>query len=115
VYKGKAKFGGLKPGVGYIVDLGHPVTVGMVSLLLVGQPTAVELRVPAGDPKTVTSPPMDKAAQWTVVASNAAAGTSVDLSPTSAVTTQFVMVYITSLPAATGGFKAGIAEVTVRA
>ena len=115
VYKGSAKLGGLKKGVGYIVDLGQPVSVGTVSLVLVGQPTAVELRVPAGDPATVTSPPMANAAQWTIVATNGAAGTSVDLSPSKAVTTQFVMVYITSLPAVTGGFKAGIAEVAVKA
>jgi len=38
----------------------------------------------------------------------------VDLSPKSQVTTQFVMIYITSLPAVTGGFKAGIAEVSVK-
>ena len=115
VYRGSAKLGGLKKGVGYIVDLGQPVSVGTVSLVMVGQPTGLELRVPAGDPKTVTSPPMSSASQWTVVATNAAAGTSVDLSPTKPVTTQFVMVYITSLPAVTGGFKAGIAEVTVKA
>jgi len=115
VYKGSAKLGGLKKGVGYIVDLGQPVSIGTVSLVMVGQPTALELRVPSGNAATVTSPPMDNAAQWTVVASNSAAGTTVDLSPAKAVTTQFVMVYITSLPAATGGFKAGIAEVTVKA
>ena len=115
VYKGKAKFGGLKPGVGYIVDLGQPVSVGTVSLVMVGQPTSLELRVPAGDAATVTSPPMDNAAQWTVVASNASAGTIVDLSPQAPVKTRFVMVYITSLPAVTGGFKAGIAEVAVHA
>jgi len=115
VYKGTAKLGGLKKGVGYIIDLGQPVSVGTVSLVMVGQPTGLELRVPAGDPKTVTSPPMTSATQWTVIATNAAAGTSVDLSPTKPVTTQFVMVYITSLPAVTGGFKAGIAEVTVKA
>jgi putative peptidoglycan lipid II flippase len=114
VYKGSAKLGGLKKGVGYIVNLGQPVSVGTVSLVMVGQPTALELRVPAGDPKTVTTPPMSNAAQWTVVASNSAAGTSVDLSPAKPVTTQFVMVYITSLPAVTGGFKAGIAEVSVK-
>jgi putative peptidoglycan lipid II flippase len=115
VYKGSAKLGGLKKGVGYIVDLGQPVSVGTVSLVLVGQPTAVELRVPSGDSATVTAPPMTNAAQWTIVATNGAAGTSVDLSPSKAVTTQFVMIYITSLPAATGGYKAGIAEVTVKA
>jgi len=114
VYKGKAKFGGLKPGVGYIVDLGQPVSVGTVALVMVGQPTGLELRVPAGDPKTVTAPPMDRAAEWTVVATNTAAGTNVNLSPAQPVTTRFVMIYITSLPAVTGGYKAGIAEVSVQ-
>ena len=73
-----------------------------------------ELRVPATDPAKVTSPPMDKAAEWTVVATNTAAGTNVDLSLVRPVTTRFVMIYITSLPAVTGGYKAGIAEVSVQ-
>jgi hypothetical protein len=30
------------------------------------------------------------------------------------VTTRFVLIYITSLPAVTGGFKAGVAEVAVK-
>src|SRR5665811_1551548 len=113
VYKGSAKLGGLKPGVGYIVDLGQPVSVGKVTLVMVGQPTGLELRVPATDPAKVTSPPMDKAAEWTAVATNTAAGTNVDLSLKDPITTRFVMIYITSLPAVTGGFKAGIAEVSV--
>ncbi len=114
VYRGKATFGGLKPGVGYIVDLGQPVSVGKVSLVMIGAPTGLELRVPAGDPQTVTSPPMDNADQWTVVASNPAAGTNVDLVPSKPVTTRFVMVYITLLPAVPGGFRAAIAEVSVQ-
>jgi len=113
VYKGSAKLGGLKKGVGYIVDLGQPVSVGKVTLVMVGQPTGLELRVPATDPAKVTSPPMNKAAEWTVVATNTAAGTNVDLSLKDPITTRFVMIYITSLPAVTGGFKAGIAEVSV--
>ena len=113
VYKGSAKLGGLKKGVGYIVDLGQQVSVGTVSLTLVGQPTNLELRVPAGDPQKVDSPPMDNAAQWTVVATQTAAGTSLVLSLKNPITTRFVMIYITSLPAVTGGYKAGIAEVSV--
>jgi putative peptidoglycan lipid II flippase len=114
VYKGSAKLGGLKKGVGYIIDLGQPVSVGMVTLVMVGQPTGLELRVPATDSAKVTAPPMGKAAEWTVVATNAAAGTNVDLSLKDPITTRFVMIYITSLPAATGGYKAGIAEVSVQ-
>jgi putative peptidoglycan lipid II flippase len=113
VYRGKATFGGLKPGVGLILDLGKPVSVRHVTVTLVGQPTGVELRAPAANAATVTSPPMTNAAQWTVLATNPAAGTSVDLSVRDAVTTRFVMVYLTSLPAASGGFKGGIAEVSV--
>ena len=113
VYRGKAKFGGLKPGVGLILDLGKPVSVGKVSLTMVGQPTGVELRVPAANTATVTSPPMNNAAQWNVIASNTAAGTTVELALRDPVTTRFVMVYLTSLPAASGGFKGGIAEVAV--
>ncbi len=113
VYRGRAKFGGLKPGVGLILDLGRPVSVGRVSVTLVGQPTGVELRVPAANAATLTSPPMTNAAQWTVVASNAAAGTSADLTAPNPVTTRFVMVYLTLLPAVSGGFKGGIAEVSV--
>jgi putative peptidoglycan lipid II flippase len=112
VYKGSAKLGGLKKGVGYIVDLGQQVSVGTVSLTLVGQPTNLELRVPAGDPQKVDAPPMKNAAEWTVVATSTA-GTKVDLSLKDPITTRFVMVYITSLPPVTGGYKAGIAEVSV--
>jgi len=38
----------------------------------------------------------------------------VDLSLKDPITTRFVMIYITSLPAVTGGYKAGIAEVSVQ-
>jgi putative peptidoglycan lipid II flippase len=114
VYKGNAKLGGLKPGVGLIVDLGRAVSVGTVSLTMVGEPTAVEIRIPATDPDTVSSPPLTSASQWKIVASNATTGTSADLSPSAPVMTRFVMVYLTSLPAVTGGFKAGVAEVVVK-
>lgn len=113
IYKGNAKMGGLKPGVGLVLDLGSAVTVGKVSLTLVGEPTAVEIRVPATDADTISDPPMTSQTQWKIVAANPAASTSADLSLATAVKTRFVMVYVTSLPAVSGGFRAGVAEVTV--
>lgn len=114
-YKGKPTFGGLKKGVGYIVDLGQPVSIGTVSLVMVGEPTGLDLRVPSGDSATVTDPPMANAGQWNVVASNAASGVNVDLTPAEPAISRYVMVYITTLPAVSGGFRAEIAEVTVKA
>jgi putative peptidoglycan lipid II flippase len=114
VYKGNAKLGGLKPGVGLILDLGQAVSVGTVSLTMVGEPTAVEIRIPTTDAETVSSPPMNSQSQWKVVASNSTTGATADLSPAAPVMTRFVMIYLTSLPAVTGGFKAGIAEVSVK-
>lgn len=114
IYKGNAKMGGLKPGVGLILDLGQAVDVGTVSLTLAGEPTAVELRVPATQADTISDPPMTSQTQWKIVASDAAAGQAVDLSLSAPVKTRFVMIYVTSLPAVTGGFRAGVAEVVVK-
>jgi putative peptidoglycan lipid II flippase len=113
IYKGNAKMGGLKPGVGLILDLGEAVSVGKVSLTMVGEPTAVEIRIPVTAPETVSDPPLTSSSQWRIVGSNPTTGTSADISLTNPVKTRFVMVYLTSLPAVTGGFKAGIAEVSV--
>ena len=114
IYKGNAKLGGLKPGVGLILDLGEAVSVGTVSLTMVGEPTAVEIRVPVTDAETVTSPPTTSSSQWKIVATNPTTGTTADLSPASPVKTRFVLIYVTSLPAISGGFRGGIAEVSVK-
>lgn len=114
-YLSNAKMGGLKPGVGVVFDLGKAVPVSAVELLLVGSGTTVDLRVPAKDAPTVTAPPMGAVDQWTVVASSTGAGTSVRLAPQQAVTTRFVLVYLSQLPSlGNNRYQGGIAEITVR-
>ncbi|MDA8438218.1 MAG: serine/threonine protein kinase [Propionibacterium sp.] len=110
-YFNNPRLGGLKPGVGIVIDLGKPEAIGSVKLILQGKPTGVQILVPKG---TVTQAPMSSVKDWTVVAQNPAAGTEVSLSPTSAVTSQWVLVYLTSLPKiATARYRGGIAEVSV--
>lgn len=113
-YRGNPKLGGLKPGVGLVVDLGQPVSVGSVKLTLQGTPTAVEIYIPQGDAATLTTPDMSTVERWKQVANNGAASTSVTLKPASPVTTRFVLVYLTSLPKVDEGrYRAGIAEMEV--
>ncbi|MGJ6981622.1 protein kinase family protein [Aestuariimicrobium soli] len=113
-YRGNPKLGGLKPGVGLVVDLGQPVAVGAVKLTLQGQPTAVALYVPQGNASSVTTPDMTTVERWKQVANNGSAGTSVTLKPATPVTTRFVLVYLTSLPKVDEGrYRAAIAEMEV--
>ena len=66
-YLGNPKLGGLKRGVGLIVDLGKPVPVNTVDLRLSGNGTNVEIRVPKTDPAAVTKPPTKSDSQWRTV------------------------------------------------
>lgn len=68
-YKNRPNLGGLKPGVGVVLDLGEKRTVTAVELMLSADnpedPTSVEIRVPEGSkPSTRTE------ADWTVVGAN---------------------------------------------
>ncbi|GAB3853212.1 hypothetical protein GCM10028801_05470 [Nocardioides maradonensis] len=96
----------LTRGVGLLVDLGSEHTVSDVSLRFVGRPTTVQLYV---DPDRPTTAPTGHPA-----AVGTATGTSLDLTPTAPATGQYVLVWLTRLPAVTGGFRGSIAEVVVR-
>ena len=111
-YLNDPALGKLKPGVGIVLDLGSVQHVGTVKVTLQGEPTAVELRVPAA--ASPDSAPMGSAKQWSVVANNAAAGTNVVLTPSGDVSSRFVLVYLTKLPKVDGNkYRGGIAEVEV--
>ena len=111
-YKNNPKLGGLKPGVGLVVDLGSPVDVGRVDLQLQGKPTAVQLRVPKD--AAAKQPPMETAQDWRVVAKDDKAAEKVTLKPAKVVRTRYVLVYLTSLPNVGGtSYRGAIAEIEV--
>ncbi|HZA04297.1 MAG TPA: hypothetical protein VE617_07020, partial [Propionibacteriaceae bacterium] len=113
-YLGNPRLGGIKRGVGLVLDLGTAQPVREVELILSGAGTDVELRVPAKDPAETTTPPMNSDAAWRSVAEQSKAGGTATLRPKEPVTTRYVLVYLTSLPKEGGGYRGGIFEVEVR-
>jgi hypothetical protein len=108
-YQGNPKLGGLKSGVGLLVDLGKKTPVGDVRLSLAGSPTSVQI-LAAPDASSAPS----STDGLTTVASDSAAGTSADLRLEKAVSTQWLVVWLTKLPSAPGGFQGRVAEISVR-
>ncbi|WP_395658074.1 protein kinase family protein [Nocardioides sp.] len=98
--------GGLKTGVGLVLDLGRSYDVSSIDLAFVGAPTGYSLYV------TDTAPTAVKG--LTAVATGTADGprTRVDLDAPA--TGRYVTVWLTSIPAVSDGFRGGVAEVTVR-
>ncbi len=97
-----AAFGGLKPGVGLLVALGRPTAVSRVELDATAPGGRWTLR--AGD--TLGS---DEQALPEVAAADASDG-SVTLVPSTPTVARYWLVWITSLPADGGTFRAGIDE-----
>lgn len=107
-YFGNPKLGGLKSGVGLIVDLGAPKKVGKVSLTLEGSPTGVQI-LAAPD---ATSPPSTTDGLRTV-AQDDSAGNHVTLKLDQSVQTRYLVVWLTSLPAYSDGYRGRVAEIDV--
>jgi putative peptidoglycan lipid II flippase len=113
-YYNNPRLGGLKRGVGLVLDLGSAVPVTSVTVTLTGNGTDLDLRVPAQDPAATTRAPLGSDGDWAVVAKQSGAGRTATLTPKQAVTSRFVLVYLTSLPKEAGGYRGGISEVVVR-
>lgn len=108
-YFGNPKLGGLKSGVGMLLDLGSDKPVGSVAVTLVGSPTSLELyAAPAG---TIAAPISTNALHK--VGSVAAADTSARFHVTPQVRTRYLVVWLTSLPPVAGGYRGEIAEIAV--
>jgi len=110
-YKKLPTMGGIKPGVGLVLDLGAVRHVTGVDLQLSGVGTSVEVRIPKA---AAAAAPMKSIDQWTKLASIDDAAEQVQLPLTKVQDTQYVLVYLTSLaPMGDGYFRSGIAEITV--
>ena len=113
-YLRNPKLGGIKRGVGLVLDLGTAQAVREVALTLSGTGTDLEMRVPKRDPAGTTAPPMNSDADWRSVAKQSQAGGTVTLRSGEPVTTRYVLVYLTSLPKEGTGYRGGIFEAEVR-
>lgn len=100
--------GGLKDGVGLVLDLGETRDVSRVVVRVLGGPTDLEVRVAqdAGDALE----------DYELLAGPAAADPRAVVEATEAVSARYVVVWLTSLPPADdGGYRGEVAEVTVKA
>ena len=115
-YIGNPKLGGIKRGVGLVLDLGAPQPVG------VGRSSPSAATAPtwssASPPTTRPGPPdrrWPRTRHWrrSSPSRRAPAGRAT-LTPEQPVTTRFVLVYLTSLPKEGRRYRGGIYEVEVR-
>jgi hypothetical protein len=103
-------FGGLKPGVGLILDLGSTQTVRQVKLRLPDEGANLQVRTAVG----AANKAPDSLAAYAVVATANGAGKEETLRFPDAVNTRFVLIWITQLPPGPGPtYRGGISEVTV--
>ena len=109
-YRGNPALGGLKPGVGLMLDLGSEKPARSVSVRFKNSPTSFEVyAAPAG----VTEAP-DSLDQLDKVASRADASTRATVNLKTTTDTRYVLVWLTKLPAAAGGFRGEVTDITVR-
>ncbi|MEZ5093574.1 protein kinase family protein [Nocardioides sp.] len=103
-YKQNLGPGGLKTGVGLVVDVGEVRTLDSVSVQLVGAPTGVTVFLSDDRPRFVKG--------LTEVTSTTDEGDRLDV-PLEGASARYVVIWLTSLPEVDGGFRGTIAEVGV--
>ena len=111
VYRGSANLGGLKPGVGLVVDLGTPAHVSSVTVTLTGSGTDISAWIPSNDTSRAS---MRSIKDWTKAdgQSDANGKVTLDLGEKK---TRYVLIYLTKLPSVSDGrYQGGISTITVQ-
>lgn len=111
VYRGSANLGGLKPGVGLVVDLGTPAHVSSVTVTLTGSGTDISAWIPSNDTSRAS---MRSIKDWAKVdeQSDASGEVTLDLGEKK---TRYVLIYLTKLPSVSDGrYQGGISTITVQ-
>jgi hypothetical protein len=97
---------GLKTGVGLVLDLGETHDVTQVDLTTLGSPTSVQVYVTPQNPTTLQG--AKPAGEATITGTRGTVGVD------PAASGRYVVIWLTRLPAVTGGFRGGIAEAVVK-
>ncbi|WP_203337649.1 protein kinase family protein [Nocardioides limicola] len=97
--------GGLKSGLGLVLDLGESRLIGSVDVLFRGSPTEFEIHVGDQEPADLDD--------LTLVAEETAAGVEHTVTFEDRVEGRYLLIWLTSLPSVDGGFRAEIADVVV--
>ena len=94
-----------KPGVGILLDLGAPRTIGSVSLDLVGNGTDLQV--------LTSNDPGESPQDYDLMAQATEAGEKVRLKAANPTSARYVLVWLNGLPQVDGGWRGGIREVQV--
>ncbi|MGH8868706.1 MAG: protein kinase family protein [Actinomycetes bacterium] len=105
-YYNRPDLGGLKSGVGLLLDLGSAKRVGSVDVTLAGSGTDLEVRG-----ATTRGESQD---DYRVLDRASNAGDKVTLEPNKPERTRYVLLWLTELPPDAGNYRGRVAEVTVR-
>jgi hypothetical protein len=109
-YEGDPVFGGLKPGLGLILDLGKTTDVSRVTIGAQGSGTDLEVR--AAPPQAASAPSAPKAYNTTLGSATGASGRTV-IEAKKPVKTRYLLVWLTKLPPEPGGtYRGSISEIT---
>lgn len=100
-----ALLGGLKPGVGLLLDLGAKTRVAAVQVELSGPGTSLELRV--------ADRLSESASDYFTVAAAQGAVDVVTLAPAAKIEARYLLVWLTKLPAVNGGFQGTVRDIQV--
>ncbi len=106
----QAQLGGIKSGVGLVLDLGSQQEVGSIEVQLIGSPTELEFFASAPG---VDEPPVELADARRLGGLTADSTTALYRTDPGT-RARYVIVWLTKLPAVEGGFQGQIAEITVR-
>ena len=109
-YRGNPALGGLKPGVGLMLDLGKDQKATAVTVRFKGAPTSFDVYAA---PPGVTQRP-DSLEQLDKVGGQKSAPekSTVTLDPSPS--TRYLLVWLTRLPSVSGGYRGEITDITVR-
>lgn len=94
-----------KHGVGLVLDLGSVQAIGAVRLDLVGVGTDLQIRTASVRGATPSA--------YTLLGAAKSAGRLVTVQASAPVRARYVLIWLIKLPAAPGGFRGGVTEVTV--
>ena len=115
----RANFGGLKPGMGILINLGSPTRVGAVRVVVSQQGASVALRTGASDPGDTTAGDATVASAYTTVGQplDDHSGTVMVFPvPDVQQQLQYLLVWITKLPADNDGkFVLSVNEISILA
>ncbi len=106
----QAALGGIKSGVGLLVDLGTQREIGSIEVRLVGAPTEMEFFSTAPG---VDEAPNELADSRRLGALTADGPTALFRTP-AGTRTRYLILWLTKLPAVASGFQGQVAEITVR-